>query len=285
MQALIETEARLTVAEQLERARRALIADDIIPFLGPGLIDLEGASAPASPGAVAAALNACAQAPARIRANMWSVAQFIESRRHRKTLQAFMADVFSAPVAPSPLHRFLAKLPLSLVVDVWYDDAFACALREARREDFVEIQGVARSGFVDLWTRAYDASGQECPPEAALSARTVLYSPHSGVRPARNFLVADSDSVEALAEIDIQSPIPEAVKARRCARGFLFLGCRFHDQMLRAYARQIMKRSEGPRFAVMEATEVTRNEFKFLAEQGIELIDAPLAQAAQALAG
>lgn len=285
MEALIEAEARPAVADQLERARRALVADEIIPFLGPGLIDLEGAAAPASPEAVAAALNARAPAPARIRTNMWSVAQFIESRRHRKTLQAFMADIFSAPVAPSALQRFLASLPLSLVIDAWYDDAFARALREAGRGDFVEIQGVARSGFVDLWTRAYDASGEECPPEAAQSARTVLYSPHGGANPARNFLVSDSDYVEALTEIDIQSPIPETVKARRSGRGFLFLGCRFHDQMLRTYARQIMKRSEGPRFAVMEASAMTRNEFKFLAEQRVELIDASLAQAAQALVG
>ena len=285
MDAVLEAEARADVAGQIERARRALVADELIPYLGPGLIDLEGAAAPASPEAVAAALNGRAPAPARIRTNMWSVAQFIESQRHRKTLQAFMADIFSAPVAPSSLQRFLASLPLSLIVDVWYDDALAQALREAGRDDFVEIQGVARSGFVDLWTRAYDSAGRECPPDAALSARTVLYSPHGGARPANNFLVSDSDYVETLTEIDIQSPIPEAVKGRRSARGFLFLGCRFHDQMLRTYARQIMKRSDGPRLAVMEASAMTRNEFKFLAEQRIELIDAPLADAARGLVG
>ena len=80
----------------------------------------------------------------------------------------------------------------------------------------------------------------------------MLYSPHGGVRPAKNFLVADSDYVEVLTEIDIQTPIPAAVKAARADRGFLFLGCRFDDQMLRTYARQIMKRSKGPHFAVAE---------------------------------
>ena len=73
------------------------------------------------------------------------------------------------------------------------------------------------------------------------------------------------------------------MKARRATRGFLFLGCRFDDQMLRTYARQIMKRSAGPHYAVAEASALTRMERKFFADQAIEVIDVPLAVAAQAL--
>ncbi len=75
---------------------------------------------------------------------------------------------------------------------------------------------MTRAGeFRDIWTKAYDAAGAEVAPEAADAAKTVLYAPHGGVRPAKNFLVADSDYVEVLTEIDIQSPIPAAVKHRR----------------------------------------------------------------------
>jgi len=279
--------ARLaSAADQLRRVRAGLMADALVPYLGPGLLALSGSSLPSTPEAVAAALNAKAPAPARIRTNMWSVAQFIESRRHRKTLQAFMADIFAAPAAPGVLMQFLARLPLSLVVNAWYDDAFAVALREAGRDDFVEIQGMTRAGVrADIWTRTYDAAGAACDEAAAEAARAVLYSPHGGVRPAKNFLISDSDYVEVLTEIDIQTPIPGAVKARRGTRGFLFLGCRFHDQMLRTYARQIMKRSKGPHFAVVEARELTRNERKFYDDQMIEIIDTPLADAAKTLAG
>jgi hypothetical protein len=286
MEASLEAEARPDVASQLARVRRALIADALIPYLGPGLLALSGANLPSTPEAVAAALHARAPAPARIRTNMWSVAQFIESRRHRKTLDAFMADVFASPAAPPPLLDFLARLPLALIVNAWYDDAFASALRAAGRRDFIEIQGVARAGVRgDVWTKSYDSNGAPCDGGAADDAATTLYSPHGGVRPARNFLVADSDYVEVLTEIDIQTPIPATVKARRAARGFLFLGCPFHDQMLRTYARQIMKRSKGPHFAVVEAGALTRNEAKFFADQDIEIIDAPLAAAAPALVG
>jgi hypothetical protein len=267
--------------------RIRLAADQLVPYLGPALIGLEGpAPVPATPEGVAAELHKRAPAPGRIRTSMWSVAQFIESRRHRKTLQAFMADIFAAPVAPNRLHAGLAALPLSLIVDTWYDGAMAAGLRRAGRTDFAEIQGITRAGeFLDIWTRTYDPSGAEILPEAAEAAATVLYAPHGGIRPAKNFLVADSDYVEVLTEIDIQSPIPEAVKARRATRGFLFVGCRFHDQMLRTYARQIMKRSAGAHFAIVEAAALTRNEAKFLADQDIRTIDLPLDAAVDALVG
>jgi SIR2-like domain len=282
----IEREAPVESLSRLTAVREALLADALVPYLGPGQLALTGSALPVTPEAVAAALNAKAPAPARIRANMWSVAQFIESRRHRKTLQAFMADIFAAPAEPSPFLGFLATLPLSLVVNAWYDGAFATAMRGAGRDDFVEIQGITRAGVAgDIWTRTYDAAGAECDAAAAEAARTVLYSPHGGVRPAKNFLVADSDYVEVLTEIDIQTPIPAAVKTRRTERGFLFLGCRFDDQMLRTYARQIMKRSKGPHFAIADASALTRNERKFYDDQTIEIIDVPLAKAAEAIVG
>ena len=287
MEAMLAIEAQPEADNQLARVRRALLADQLIPYLGPGLLALSGATLPSTPEAVAAALHARAPAPARIRTNMWSVAQFIESRRHRKTLQAFMADIFAAAAPqPSPLLDFLACLPLALIVNAWYDDAMASALRAAGRHDFAEIQGVPRAGVRgDVWTKSYDADGAPCDAGAADAAATALYSPHGGVQPARNFLVADSDYVEVLTEIDIQTPIPATVKTRRAERGFLFLGCPFHDQMLRTYARQIMKRSKGPHFVVVEADALTRNEAKFFVDQDIEIIDAPLAAAALALVG
>ena len=141
MSALVAAAARGPDADEQLRMVRGLLEDDrLIPYLGPALIALEGAAAPASPEVIAAALHRLAPAPARIRTNMWAVAQFIESRRHRKTLAKFMSEIFAAKVAPNALQRALARLPLSLVVDAWYDDAFRAALIEAGR-DFIEIQG------------------------------------------------------------------------------------------------------------------------------------------------
>ncbi|GLS31993.1 SIR2-like domain-containing protein [Mesorhizobium albiziae] len=272
--------------KRLGLLKEGLAADEVIPYLGPGLLRLSSAEPPVphTPEAVAAALNTRAPAPSKIRTNMWSVAQFIEQRRHRRTLQAWMAEIFAAPVPPSVLHSWLATLPLSLIVDSWYDGAMRAALAQAARTDVVEIQGVTRANEIgNIWTKTYDLSGRELEPGSA--AKTVLYKPHGSIRPAANFLIADSDYVEVLTEIDIQTPIPDVVKERRINRGLFFVGCRFDDQMLRTYARQIMKRSNGPHFAVIDAVLLTKNERRFLAASAITVIDMPAGEAAALLGG
>jgi hypothetical protein len=274
------------VADIAVRLRDGLSDGSFAVFLGPGLLALSDArdSIPASPEAVAAALHARAPAPSRIRTNMWSVAQHIEQRRHRKTLKAWMAEIFSTEPQPSALHRWLATLHLPLVVDSWYDGTMRKALLDNGRPDIATVQGVTRSGeYRDIWTRTYALDGTPIEEAALSEARTVLYEPHGGARPAGNFLVADSDYVEVLTEIDIQTPIPEVIKDRRAGLGFVFLGCRFDDQMLRTYARQIIKRSKGPHYAVMESAGLSRNERHFLAVYEITLIDVPLSHFAEML--
>ena len=279
-----DEEAASTILDFRSRLKEGSLA----PYLGPGLLELADGEVvtASSPEAVAAALNTRAPAPSRIRTNMWAVAQHIEQRRHRNTLKAWMTEIFAADPQPTTLHRWLSGLSLPLIVDSWYDGAMRAALKESGREDFVSIQGVTRAGESrDIWTKVYGADDSHFEDAAASRAVTVLYEPHGGARPAGNFLVADSDYVEVLTEIDIQTPIPDIVRDRRGALGFLFLGCRFHDQMLRTYARQILKRSKGPHYAVMSGEALTRNERRFLAENGITLIDMPLHRAVDLLVG
>jgi len=260
--------------EVLTRLRSGLL----VPYLGPGVMALGTPSAPVSDTELAQFLGGRVALPRRARGNLWAAAQYIETQRHRKALVALMAEAYVQPVAPVPIQSWLASLQLPMIVDTWYDGAIRAALAQAG-DDWGEIQGITRAGIGEnRWYRAYDGSGAEVPVAAAESWRTLLYKPHGSAAPAQNFLVADSDYVEVLTEIDIQSPIPEEVKRRREGRGFLFLGCRFHDQMLRIYARQILKRSAGPHWAVLPAETLTRNEEKFYAQLGITLITVPLAE-------
>lgn len=282
--AVSEEAAEKALLDVGQGLRRGVLA----PFLGPGLVALQAGErrVPAAPEEVAAALHLRAPAPSRIRTNMWSVAQHIEQRRHRNTLKAWMAEIFSAEPQPTALHRWLAALALPLIVDSWYDSAMRAALVESGRTDFASIQGITRAGEVrDIWTRIYGADGNATDDPAVSTATTILYEPHGAARPAGNFLVADSDYVEVLTEIDIQTPIPEVVRDRRGSLGFVFLGCRFDDQMLRTYARQIIKRSKGPHYAVMSGAELTRNERRFLIANGITLIDMPLSDAINLVIG
>jgi len=180
---------------------------------------------------------------------------------------------------PSALHRWLAALPAPLIVDTWYDDTLRGAL--AGRSDWAEVQGLSQSEHFGTWVGWYSAAGAALADAPAPT--TVLYKPWGAHGPAGNYLVSDTDYVEVLTEIDIQTPIPALVQERRSRLGFVFLGCRFNDQLPRAFARQIMKRSKGPHFAVLP-DEPTRMEARFLDEQGITRIALPLAEVAAQLA-
>lgn len=127
-----------------------------------------------------------------------------------------------------------------------------------------------RSGIgEDRWYRFCDSAGKEVDRAAAGNWTTVLYKPHGGALPAKNFLISEADYVEVLTEIDIQSPVPDIIKERRTGRRFLFVGCRFNDQLLRTYARQITKRSADIHYAIVDPDRLTRNELRFLVEQDL----------------
>jgi len=268
----------------VQEVKAGLAAGKIAPYLGPGVLTLDGPTTfPESTRSLVERINAKIAVPGRIRTNLWSSAQWIESNKHRVTLVRLMQELFHGEPQPTRLHRWLAGLGLPLIVDEWYDAMSADALTAAGKP-FVQVQGIRRSGTKreEPWVKYYDAAGVEV--FTAEGAPTLLYKPHGGARPAANFLVSDSDYVEVLTEIDIQTPLPPEVIALRGGLGFVFLGCRFYDQMQRVFARQIIKRAGGPFYAVLGG-EITKNEQKFLELEDIQRIDLPLAEVVDSLIG
>lgn len=266
----------------LKQVAAGLRAGAIVPFLGPGVAELSEPAVPMNPEALAAFFGRKVALPRRAKGNAWAAAQHIESMKHRSTVTALMTDAFASPVEPTTLHRHLASLRLPMIVDTWYDGAMRAAL--SQRKDWGEVQGITRAGIgEDRWYRFYDAAGIESDRATAASWTTLLYKPHGSIAPARNFLISDADYVEVLTEIDIQTPIPDAVKDRRTERSFVFIGCRFNDQLLRTYARQVTKRSAKVHYAIVEPKTLSKNELRFLTSQGLTPIAIPLADAAEIL--
>jgi hypothetical protein len=271
-----------TVDALPDAVRAGLEGGTLAPYLGAGMLALCATGAPpADPVALAGVLTAKVSVPGKIKNRLTAAAQFIENFKHRKTLVKAMDEAFAAAAVPSALHHWLAHLRAPLIVDTWYDDTMRSALLAARhRVDWAEVQGLSQSEHFGTWTGWFDAEG--APQPDPVPAPTLLYKPWGAHAPAGNYLISDSDFVEVLTEIDIQTPIPQPVQRRRARLGFVFLGCRFNDQLPRAFARQIMKRSAGPYFAVLPDAP-TRMEGRFLAEQGITRIAMPLGEAAAAL--
>jgi len=274
-------EAEKVLGEVAARLR----AGEVVPYLGPAVVGMSQPDIPLGPEGLAEFFGKKVALPRRARGNAWASAQYIEGYKLRPTVVAFMTEAFSAPIKPAPLQSWLASLGLPLIVDTWYDGAMRKALSD--QGDWGEVQGISRAGIgEDRWFRFYDSTGGEAKAADAAGWKTLLYKPHGSAVPAKNYLISDADYVEVLTEIDIQTPIPDAVKDRRGDRAFLYLGCRFHDQMLRTYARQVAKRSAPPHYAVIEPDqELSLNEKRFYAAENIVPLAIPLARACDILMG
>ena len=258
-----------------------LATGSVIPYMGPEMLSLcSDVAVPMTPLALAESMTAKVSVPHKIRKRLTQTAQFIENFKHRKSVVHLMNEAFAAKPSPSALQLALASSGAKLWVDTWYDDSFASALAQGG-QPWVQVQGLSQSEHFGQWTGAYAADGT---PLAELSAEPgrLLYKPWGGHGPVGNYLVSDSDYVEVLTEIDIQTPIPAQVQAWRSGRNFLFLGCRFDDQLTRCFARQIMKRSSDRHWAVLPV-EPTRMEARFLEEQNITRIPMSLAEFAPLL--
>ncbi|HEX5785149.1 MAG TPA: SIR2 family protein [Burkholderiaceae bacterium] len=268
----------------LSTLARQLDAGQLIPYLGPDLLALcTNMQVPATPLVLAEFMTGKVSVPHKIRKRLTQAAQFIENFKHRKSVVALMDEAFATVPTPSALHLALAASNAPLWVDTWYDDTLAQALATTRAPgSWQQVQGLSQSEHFGQWTQTYASNGQPLPADAPPpSDQPLLYKPLGGRQPASNYLVSDSDHVEVLTEIDIQTPIPAAVQALRTGRSFLFVGCRFDDQLTRSFARQIMKRSSDQHWAVLPA-EPTRMEARFLEEQGITRIALPLTEFAHA---
>lgn len=263
------------IAQQLDTG-------SVIPYLGPEMLSLcSDLKVPATPLALAEMMTSKVSVPHKVRKRLTQAAQFIENFKHRKSVVHLMNEAFATSPAPSALHLALAGSGAGLWVDTWYDDTMAAALAQTQKTGWAQVQGLSQSEHFGNWTGAYAADGTALAALPADTAR-LLYKPIGSHSPAGNFLVSDSDYVEVLTEIDIQTPIPAAVQAWRTGRNFLFLGCRFDEQLTRCFARQIMKRSSDKHWAVLP-NEPTRMEARFLEEQNITRIPMPLAQFAEQL--
>ena len=259
----------------LDSIANAFEGGNAIPFLGPGVLSFDGTASPLpdSHKALVGHLTSKSSVPHKVRYNLGAAAQFIENFKHRSTVTAAMTEAFSADAQPTSLHTLLMSLPaLPLVVHAWYDDLPQKALR--LRSSWGMVQGVSQSEHFGDWVYYYNSDGTYAGVESDRGYdnwKTLLYQPHGSIWPAHNYLVSDSDFVEVLTEIDIQTPIPGCVQEIRKGRHFLFLGCRFSTQLERLFAHQIIKRSSAKHWAILP-DDPTRNEARFLQEHNIERI-------------
>lgn len=271
-----------TITDAIADIAAALKERTAVPYVGPGVFALlPECPVPRNSAELTQRLNAKVAAPGRIRSSLTAVAQYIESRKHRKTLENILNEIFRGEVPPTPVHNWLASLPApELIVDVWYDAVLEGLLASGADRTWGQIQGLSHPQSNNEWVKHYAPDGSEVDAAAAAAWQTILYKPVGSVSPVGNYLISDSDFVEVLTEIDIQSPIPPVVQQRRAGKHFLYLGCRFDAEIQRTFAKQISKRSSDTHWAIIDGA-LSKNEARFLEIHGIARVDLPLDEAMQ----
>ena len=224
---------------------RALVDGALIPVLGDDVSEL------------AAQLARHFDVPAEAH-QLAGVSQYVAVMRGSGPLYDKLHERFAEPGMPTPVHRFLARLPAvlrahgrphQLVVTTSYDLALEQAFLDAG-EEFDVVAYVAdgrdRGKFCHL---AFDGTARTIDEpntyaELSLERRTVILRLHGQVdpRPERDresFVVTEDDYIHYLGNGELTSVVPVSLVARLRRSHFLFLGYVLRDWNLRVVLHRV----------------------------------------------
>ena len=227
---------------------KALLAGRVVPVIG-----LDGA------GDLAEHLAKAFDVPDDRPIDLARVSQYVATMQGSGPLYDELHARFEAAVEPSPLHRFLARLPAllrergaphQLVVTTNYDLALERAFEETGEElDIVSYvaTGAHRGRF---WHRP---PGDPPRPidvpntyatELSLDRRTILLKLHGAVDPLperewESFVITEDDYIDYLGRSELTAVVPVALAARLRRSHFLFLGYEMADWNLRLILNRI----------------------------------------------
>ena len=227
---------------------KALLAGRVVPVIG-----LDGA------GDLAEHLARAFEVPDDRPIDLARISQYVATMQGSGPLYDELHTRFEAAVEPSPLHRFLARLPAllrergaphQLIVTTNYDLALERAFEEAGEElDIVSYvaSGTHRGRF---WHRP---PGEAPRPidvpntyatELSLETRTILLKLHGAVDPLperewESFVITEDDYIDYLGRSELTAVVPVALAARLRRSHFLFLGYEMADWNLRLILNRI----------------------------------------------
>ena len=244
---LVVSDAPVPTDEEGEIVK-AMLAGRVVPVIG-----LDGA------GDLAEHLAKAFSVPDDRPVDLTRISQYVATMQGSGPLYDELHTRFEAAVEPSPLHRFLARLPAllrergaphQLIVTTNYDLALERAFEEAGEElDIVSYvaTGTHRGRF---WHRP---PGEPPRPidvpntyatELSLERRTILLKLHGAVDPLperewESFVITEDDYIDYLGHSELTAVVPVALAARLRRSHFLFLGYEMADWNLRLILNRI----------------------------------------------
>jgi hypothetical protein len=259
----------------------------IVPYLGPGALtgsvnSESGEPIPADSDSLILAMNNGQPMAPRLMYEFPRAAMHQELKRGRKMVTKFLTELYDAGQwTQAPLHNWLAELQLPYIVDSNRDTQLQ---DQYRNRPHTLICGVARIAGTDYRFRIYHYDGREYREIDQADVDTglpVLFKPMGTPRPDANFIASDADYVDYITELMGGFAIPSFLKTYRPGKQYVFLGMRMTRDTERMVLSDITYGAGEPKGWAL-IPQPTDKERRYCLKQGIELIEADVADLLQA---
>jgi len=183
------------------------------------------------------------------REDLSKVASYYLEAADRPSLLFRLRAVFNHDYQAGEVHRFLADLPIPLlIVTTNYDDLIEQAFEEELRPFHLVVHPTDRKDLSAsvLWWKPNVTEPIPCHPSKlplSLTDTTIIYKMHGSVNRQTqkwdSFVITEEDYVEFLARMTGQSAIPARFMFHFRQRRFLFLGYGLRDWNLRVMLKNL----------------------------------------------
>jgi len=277
----------MITSEHLDQWQAGFADGSIVPYLGPGaLADVrstaDGRAMPATSDQLILAMNNGQPMAPKLMYEFPRAAMNIELKRGRSAVTRFLDTTYGTTKwTRAALHDWLAEIYPPYVIDINRDtqlqDSYA-------HMPHLLILGCARMGGSDYRFKLFCHDGDSyvaIDPAQADPALPILFKPMGAPLPKSSYIASDADYVDYITELMGGFAVPSFVKTRRKAKRYLLLGMRLNrDSERMVFSDLIYDSAKGPAGWALIA-EPTDKERRFCKRQGIEIVEATVADLLQ----
>lgn len=271
------------MSEQLRELARGIEQGELVPYLGPGVLEgvvdpATGAPIPATSDELILAMNNGKPMAPRLMWEFPRAAMDVELKRGRGAVNRFLDATYGEgrEWTRAAVHDWLKTHRPPYVIDINRDtqlqDSYAGIPHTL-------VRGIARIGGTDYRFRIHHYDGEtyrEIDQSEVDTDLPVLFKPMGSPRPDPTYIASDADYVDYITELMGGFAIPDFLKRYRRECQYLFLGLRLlRDTERMVLADMIYAAGIPSGYALIE--DPTDKERRFCEKKGIDIVEADTA--------
>jgi hypothetical protein len=269
--------------EQLLELARGIEQGELVPYLGPGVlqgvVDLAtGTPMPADSDSLILAMNNGKPMAPRLMWEFPRAAMDVELKRGRGAVNRFLDATYGEgrEWTRSPVHEWLKVHRPPYVIDINRDTQLQGSYADIPH---TLVRGIARVGGTDYRFRIHHYDGEtyrEIDQYEVDAGVPMLFKPMGSPRPDPTYIASDADYVDYITELMGGFAIPDFLKRYRRERQYLFLGMRLLRDTERMVLADMIYAAGAPAgYALIE--DPTDKERRFCEKKGIDILEADVA--------